>query len=186
MPKEELTKLEYLVHNEDISNSSRTAVIDMLGVIKNCIASIDHHMEIVSSYGTNSKVTLADRDFSISQTSILNSIRRNAMKALKEEFEADEKYWCIAKHSFAIAQFAEEVWHADMTNTKFYNLFIEANGVLMATLSKWLGMPDIVMCARCFNDMLKEELDKKKTADTIKEEPANKERLIEVSGELEE
>ena len=141
----------------EANKTSRSSVVDKMELVKSLIASASHYVELISSHGTNDDITDDDYSFCVSQIERTVTMRREVMLSLSEEFDTDKKYWCLLKHHAEIVQFATEVWQADMSNDMTYGHFLEANEMFYETLSKYLKLPEITSCGRCFNDMVTEE-----------------------------
>lgn len=146
-------------------DSQRGAVVELIEVIANQIASYSHHYELYNSIETD----LLDKDqfpeeevekmqeessYHYYEMLKLTEQRRRSMRMLKAlAVDYNEQFWCLVKHAIATYQFAQEVLATDMYNADYAQLAAEASQYMYKCVSRLLWV-DVVTCWRCLADEL--------------------------------
>lgn len=148
-------------------DSQRGAVVELIEVIANQIASYSHHYELYNSIETD----LMDSDqfpaeevekmqeesnFHYYEMQKLTEQRRSAMRLLRDLWPSPDNQWhCIVKHAIASYQFTQELLATDFENEDYIKLAEMASQYMYSCVSKYLWI-DIVTCGRCLADELAE------------------------------
>lgn len=147
-------------------DSQRWAETEVIELIANLIASYSHHNELYNSIQVeiaaamdkweDTDALIEEWEWHYKKMSELLEERRNAMRLLKEMWvNVDEHMWCLVKHSIACYQFSQELLNTDMNNFDYMWLAEAAYQYMYECISKFLWV-ELVTCARCLSDALKE------------------------------
>lgn len=147
-------------------DSQRWAETEVIELIANLIASYSHHNELYNSIQVeiaaamdkweDTDALIEEGEWHYKKMSELLEERRNAMRLLKEMWvNVDEHMWCLVKHSIACYQFSQELLNTNMNNFDYMWLAERAYQYMYECISKFLWV-ELVTCARCLSDALKE------------------------------
>lgn len=95
-------------------------------------------------------------EWAVEQVNSLAETRRKVMLKLYEMYDGDKSVWCEIKHLATAAYTLFEAYQSSEDDRDLLDAATDANKAFLSALSVFLGV-EIVSCASCFSEMIREK-----------------------------